>query len=85
MKFYYDGWSYEPDSEELEEARHDIVLDTIKWEITQKTGKKQFTKEEINCFKIIAKLVVGGHFESINDDEFMYDDLKDYFYNRSIR
>ena len=87
MEFYYEDdyecWSYDADYEELEKAKMDIVLDTIKWKISRKTGKKEFTKEEINSFKVIAGLIVDGQFESINDDEFMYDDLKDYFYDKS--
>ena len=87
MEFYYEDdyecWSYEADYEELEKAKRDIVLDIIKWRISKKTGNKEFTKRDIEHFNIIAELIVDGYLDGINDDEYMYDDLKDYFYDKS--
>lgn len=81
MEFNYENWSYEPDNEEVEKARKEIVIEDIKWEISRKTKQKKFSDKELNMFKIIAEFIIGGQFENINDDEFMYDEFKDYFYN----
>lgn len=81
MEFNYENWSYEPDNEEVEKARKEIVIEDIKWEISRKTKQKKFSDKELNMFKIIAEFIIGRQFENINDDEFMYDEFKDYFYN----
>lgn len=79
----YESWSYEPTYEEVEKAKKDMVLDTIKWKISNTMGQTKFDESDIMKFKIIAELIVGGHFEDINDEDAMYIDLKDYFYNRA--
>ena len=82
MEFNYDGWSYEADREEIEKAKEYIILDTIKWEISRRTGNKKFSESDIRNFTLIAGLIMDGQFENINDDDFMYDELKEYFYNK---
>ena len=88
MEFNYDNgfgsWSYGPTDDELKEAKIDFTLDTIIAQVKYLMNKKEFTEDEIKCFKVIAELIVdGSDFEWLNDESALYDEFKIYFYDKS--